>query len=81
MSQLENFMEKGKENLVGKLKKSLYGLKQSPRMSYQKFDTFVLSLGFQRCKYNHCVYFETNNGCILIIAYMYMICYYLGIDI
>jgi hypothetical protein len=47
MSQLEGFyIVKGKEDLVCKLKKSLYGLKQSPRMWYQKFDTYVLGLGF-----------------------------------
>jgi len=31
MEQLEGFMEKGKEDLVCRLKKSLYGLKQAPR--------------------------------------------------
>ena len=46
MTQLEHSMVKGKGHLVCKLKKSLYGLKQSPRMWYQKFDTYVLSLGF-----------------------------------
>ena len=30
MHQPEGFMEKGKENLVCRLKKSLYGLKQTP---------------------------------------------------
>ena len=68
MSQLEHFIEKRKENLVWKLKKSLYGLKQSPRMWYQKFDTYVLSLGFLRSKSDHCVYYKSKNGHILIIV-------------
>lgn len=41
MSQLEYFMGKGKETLVRKLNKYLYGLKQSLRMWYQKFNTYV----------------------------------------
>ena len=41
MKQPEGFSVKGKKELVYKLKKSLYGLKQSPRMWYQKFDTYI----------------------------------------
>lgn len=48
MSQPEHYIFKGKESLVCRLKKSLYGLKQSPRMWYLKFDAFVLSIGFVR---------------------------------
>jgi hypothetical protein len=56
MKQPEGFVVKGKKDLVCKLKKSLYGLKQSPRMWYQKFDTYILELGFVRSRVDHCVY-------------------------
>jgi hypothetical protein len=46
MTYLEHYVVKGKSKLVCKLKNSLYGLKQNPRMWYKKFDTYVLSLGF-----------------------------------
>jgi hypothetical protein len=48
---------KGKE-LVCKLKKSVYGLKQSPRMCYKKFHTYMLGLGFTRSKEDHCAHFK-----------------------
>jgi hypothetical protein len=44
MKQPEGFVVKGKKDLVYKLKRSLYGIDQSPRMWYQNFDTYILSL-------------------------------------
>jgi hypothetical protein len=58
MKQLEYFVVKGKKEPVWKLKKSLYGLKQSLRMWYQKFDSCILGLGLTRRKVDHCVYFK-----------------------
>jgi len=37
-------------------------------MWYQKFDSFVLSLGFVRSKSDHCVYYKIENGQLLIIS-------------
>lgn len=37
-------------------------------MSYQNYDTFVLSLGFVRSKVDHFVYYKTKGDRILIIA-------------
>jgi hypothetical protein len=56
MKQPEGFVVKGKKELVCNLKKSLYGLKKSPRMWYQKFDTYILGLRFVRSRVDHCVY-------------------------
>jgi hypothetical protein len=58
MKKPEGFVLKEKKEKVCKLKMSMYGLKQSPRMWYQKFDTYMLGLGFTRSKEDHCVYFK-----------------------
>jgi hypothetical protein len=55
MDQPEGFIMPGKEKFVCKLKKSLYGLKQSPRQWYKKFDSFMIANGFKRSLYDRCV--------------------------
>eukprot|EP00253_Pinus_taeda_P028341 PITA_28341 len=70
MKQPEGFVVKGKKELVCKLKKSMYGLKQSPRMWYQKFDT-MRGLGFTRRKEDHCVYFKLiGDRVIYLVLYV-----------
>jgi hypothetical protein len=71
MKNPKGFVVKGKMELVCKLKKYLYGLKQSPRMWYQKFDTYILGLGFTRIKEDHCVYFKLI-GDHLIYFFLYV---------
>ncbi|KAK1627376.1 hypothetical protein QYE76_001691 [Lolium multiflorum] len=62
MDQPEGFVVPGKEDLVCKLKRSLYGLKQSPRQWYKRFDSFMLAHEFKRSKYDSCVYIKFVNG-------------------
>ena len=52
---------------VCRLKKSLYGIKQAPRVWYAKIDGFLLSLSFVRCKYDPNVYLKLNHGYFMII--------------
>ena len=68
MKQLEGFVVKGKKELVCKLKKSLFGLIQSPRMWYHKFDTFIRGLGFTKSKAYHYVYFELIGDCVIYLV-------------
>jgi hypothetical protein len=71
MKQPEGFVVKGNKELVCKLKKSLYGLKQSPRMWYQKFDTYILGLGFVRSRVDHYVYSkQVGNHFIYVVLYV-----------
>ena len=58
MKQPKGFEVQGKEDHVCLLKKSLYGLKQSPREWYKQFDTFMLGNDYCRCEYDSCVYYK-----------------------
>lgn len=63
MNQPKGFEVENELNKVCLLKRSLYGLKQSPRRWYKRFDTFVVEHGFSRSNYDCCVYFrEFDEG-------------------
>jgi hypothetical protein len=53
------------------MKKSMCGLKKSPRMWYQIFDTYMLGLGFTRSKADHDVYFKlVGDHLIYLVLYV-----------
>ncbi|KAE8698301.1 hypothetical protein F3Y22_tig00110599pilonHSYRG00009 [Hibiscus syriacus] len=71
MRQPEGFIEADKKNLVCRLKKSLYSLKQAPRQWYKKFDNFMSSSGFTRCQADHCCYIKRfDNSFIILLLYV-----------
>ena len=72
MQQPEGFEVKGKENLVCKLKKSLYGLKQALRQWYKKFDSFMMSHRYNRTSSDHCVFTKKFYDDDFIILLLYV---------
>ena len=72
MLQPEGFEEQGKENLVCKFNKSLYGLKQVPRCWYKRFDSFIMSLEYNRLNANLYAYFKrgSENDFIILLLYV-----------
>ncbi|GJV82287.1 transposable element [Tanacetum coccineum] len=72
MSQPEGFVVQGKEDYVCKLRKSLYGLKQSPRQWYKRFDSFMVKHGFSRSAYDCCVYHKKALSGSLIYLLLYV---------
>lgn len=70
MEQPEMYVQQGKESKVCKLMKPLYGLKQSDRAWYRKFDKFINELGGRRTLTDPCTYiFDEGDNRVIIIIY------------
>ena len=72
MTQPDGFKVADKENWVCKLTKSLYGLKQSPRQWYKRFDQFMKGQRYTRSKFDHCVYFQKLQEGTFIYLLLYV---------
>ena len=72
MKQLEGFVDSEKPDHICLLKKSLYGLKQSPRQWYKRFDAFMISHDFIQNQYDSCVYFKTLSDGSFIYLLLYV---------
>ena len=71
MSQPEGFSSEGKEHMVCKLKKSIYGLKQASRQWYLKFNDTVVSFGFKENIVDRCIYLKVSGSkFIFLILYV-----------
>ncbi|CAM8891849.1 unnamed protein product [Rhodiola kirilowii] len=72
MSQPECFVTDNAETTVCLLKKSLYGLKQSPRQWYKRFDEFMLSCDYKRSSYDWCIYYKfwENGSAVYLLLYV-----------
>ena len=71
LRQREGFIDSSRPDYVCKLNKSLYGLKQSPRLWYKIFDNFMLSQGYSRSFKDQCVYFRRcDDDMIYLLLYV-----------
>ncbi|KAL1214071.1 Retrovirus-related Pol polyprotein from transposon TNT 1-94 [Cardamine amara subsp. amara] len=68
MDQPEGFVTAGKENLVCRLRKSIYGLKQASRQWYLKFDNTILSYGFVEVIVDRCIYMKISGSKFVILV-------------
>ena len=72
MQQPEEFVVSGKKDYVCLLKKFFYGLKQSPRQLYKRFDSFMISHNFNRCTYDSYVYFRRCDDESVVYLLLYV---------
>lgn len=66
MDQPEFFVQKEKKDLVCKLIKTLYRLKQSPRAWYQRINSFFINKDFGRSQMNHLLYVKQMSEYLLV---------------
>ena len=71
MEQPSHFVDPQFPNYVCKLHKSLYGLKQSPRMWHFKLHTYLVSIGFNRLQAEPNIYIR-KDGAIYVIIGVYV---------
>uniref|UniRef100_A0AAV1VAR2 Reverse transcriptase Ty1/copia-type domain-containing protein n=1 Tax=Peronospora matthiolae TaxID=2874970 RepID=A0AAV1VAR2_9STRA len=71
MDQPDGYLDATQPDYVCKLKRSLYGLKQSPRMWNQTIDGFMIKMGFKKCESDHCIYIKRDDqDMILVVLYV-----------
>ena len=71
MDQPQGFEATSKRNLVCRLKKSIYGLKQASKQWYLKFNDIVLSYGFVEMTVDQCIYMKVvGRKFIILVLYV-----------
>lgn len=55
-------------NIVCRLKKALYRLKQAPTAWYGRLDKYLIDQGFQKDSADNNLYFKTDSGKTLIVV-------------
>ena len=72
MEQLLGFVAQGESELVCKLRRSLYGLKQSPRAQFGRFSTVLQEFGMNHSEADHFVFYRhsSNGQCMYLVIYV-----------
>uniref|UniRef100_A0AAV1V7F0 Reverse transcriptase Ty1/copia-type domain-containing protein n=1 Tax=Peronospora matthiolae TaxID=2874970 RepID=A0AAV1V7F0_9STRA len=69
--QHAGYLDEKQPDYVRKLKRSLYGLKQSRRMWNQTIDGFMIKMVFKKCESDHCIYIKRDDqGMTLVVLYV-----------
>jgi len=67
MDQPIGFSVEVKEQMVCKLKKSIYDLKQASRQWYLKFNDTIVSFGFEENTVDRCIYLKVSGSKVIFL--------------
>ena len=72
MEQPPGFVAQGESGLVCKLRRSLYGLKQSPRAWFGRFSSIVQEFDMLHSTADHSIFYHHNSSgqCIYLVVYV-----------
>ena len=68
MEQPPGYVAQGESSKVCKLKKAIYGLKQSPRVWFDNFSRVANSYGLKKTSSDHLVFVRHGEKCTIILA-------------
>lgn len=63
-----SFIRQGEQGKVCRLKKTLYGLKQSPQAWFEKSIGALIPYGFSQCQMNHSVFIYRHHSVVMLLA-------------
>jgi len=70
MEQPPRYIAQG-ENTICKVRKTIYGLKKSPRARFEKFSMVISSIEYARCHSDHPVFVRrTNSDLVILVVYV-----------
>lgn len=71
VKQPEGYVVPGKEHLVCRLRKSLYGLKQAGKVWYEHLRNALVTSGFQACVSDPCLFIKnTDSFSVWVVVYV-----------
>jgi hypothetical protein len=73
VEQPPDYIVKGEENKVYRLRRALYSLKQAPRVWYSRIEAYFLKEGFEKCPYEHTLFIKKSaHGTSLLLVCLYV---------
>ena len=72
IEQIEGFANKNNKNMVCRMHKALYRLKQAPRAWYDRLHTYLVKIGFERIDDNNNLYMKIDKDNRILISKIFV---------